>query len=80
MFQEFESANEDRLMALKNIQENKAKVSMLCNKKIRLKHFAEGDLVWKLYYVLELELLNLASGHLIGKAFLLLLKLFVTPS
>ena len=34
-------------MALKNIQVNKTKVSRLYNKKVRLKHFAKGDLVWK---------------------------------
>ena len=47
MFEELESAGEDRLMALKEIQANKAKVSKLYNKKVRLKCFAEGDLVWK---------------------------------
>ena len=47
MFQESEPADEDRLMALENIQANKAKVSKLYNKKVRLKCFAEGDLVWK---------------------------------
>ena len=48
MFQELESADEDRLMTLENIQANKAKVSKLYNKKVRLKRFAEGDLVWKI--------------------------------
>ena len=47
MFQELESVDEERLMALENIQANKAKVSKLYNKKVRLKCFAEGDLVWK---------------------------------
>ena len=47
MFQEQELANEDILMALENIQANKAKVSKLYNKNVRLKHFAKGDLVWK---------------------------------
>ena len=47
MFQELESADEDRLMALENIQANKVMVSKLYNKKVRLKRFAEGDLVWK---------------------------------
>ena len=47
MFQELESADEDRLMALENIQANKAKVSKLYNKKVKLKRFVEGDLVWE---------------------------------
>ena len=47
MLQESEEADEDRLMALENIQANKTKVSKLYNKKVRLKRFVEGDLVWK---------------------------------
>ena len=47
MFEELESADEDRLMALENIQANKAKVSKLYNKRVKLKRFVEGDLVWK---------------------------------
>ena len=46
MFQELESADEDRLMAFENIQANKAKVLKLYNKNVMLKRFAEGDLVW----------------------------------
>ena len=41
MFQKLGSANEDRLMALENIQANKAKVSKLYNKKVKLKPFVE---------------------------------------
>ena len=47
LFQELESADKDRLMVLENIQANKAKVSKVYNKRVKLKHFAEGDLVWK---------------------------------
>ena len=47
MFQELESTDEDRLMALENIQANKGKVSKLYNKKVKLKCFAKGDLVQK---------------------------------
>ena len=42
MFQELESADEDRLMTLENIQGNKAKVSKFYNKKVRLKCFIEA--------------------------------------
>ena len=55
MFEELESAGEDRLMALKEIQANKAKVSKLYNKKVRLKCFAEGDLVWKVILPTEIR-------------------------
>ena len=47
MFQELESADEDRLLSLENIWANKAKVSKLYNKRVGLKHFVEGDLEWK---------------------------------
>ena len=53
MFQELDLANEDKLMALKNIQANKAKVSKLYNKKVRIKCFVEGDLVWKVILSIE---------------------------
>ena len=47
MFQKLESADEDRLMALENIQANMTKVSRLYNKKVKIKCFTEGNLVWK---------------------------------
>ena len=53
-------------MASENFQA-KTKVWKLYNKKVRLKHFVKGDL----------EPLNSASGYLIEKDLLLLLKLFM---
>ena len=47
MLQELESADKDRLMTLENNRANKAKVLKLYNKKVKLKCFVEGDLVWK---------------------------------
>ena len=47
MFQKLELVDEDRLLALENIQANKAKISKLYNTKVKSKYFAEGDLVWK---------------------------------
>ena len=41
MFQELELADDD--MALENIQANKANVSKLYNKKVKLKHFYLGE-------------------------------------
>ena len=43
MFEELESTDEDRLIALENIQANKAKVSKLYNKRVKLKRFIESD-------------------------------------
>ena len=47
MFQDLKLAAEDRLMALENIQANKAKVSKLYNKNVKYKRFSKRDLVWK---------------------------------
>ena len=47
LFQELELADKDRLMVLENIQANMTKVSRLYNKKVKIKCFTEGNLVWK---------------------------------
>jgi hypothetical protein len=36
-----------RLQALENIEKNKMRVAKYYNKKVKVKQFAEGDLVWK---------------------------------
>jgi hypothetical protein len=36
-----------RLSALENIEKNKLRVAKYYNKKVKVKQFAEGDLVWK---------------------------------
>jgi hypothetical protein len=38
---------ETRLRALENIEKNKMRVAKYYNKKVKVKQFAEGDLVWK---------------------------------
>ena len=47
MFQELESVDYDRIIALEIIHINKAKVAKSYNKKVKRKQFAEGDLVRK---------------------------------
>jgi hypothetical protein len=42
-----EDLTELRLWSLKKIKENKAKVACACNKKVKLKEFQVGDLVWE---------------------------------
>jgi len=37
-----------RLHALINVKTNKARVARWCDKKVKVKNFAQGDLVWKL--------------------------------
>ena len=36
-----------RLRALKNIEANKLRVTKYYNKKVKIKQFSEGDLIWK---------------------------------
>jgi hypothetical protein len=36
-----------RLRALENIEKNKLRVAKYYNKKVKVRQFAEGDLVWK---------------------------------
>ena len=47
IFQELELANENRLMALENIQANKAKVLKLYNKRVKLKLFIKSDTTYR---------------------------------
>ena len=47
MFQELESVDDDRIMALENIKLNKEKVVKSYNKKLKKKQCVEGDVVWK---------------------------------
>jgi hypothetical protein len=44
---EFEDLHMIRLKALENIEKNKMQVARYNNKKVKVKQFAEGDLVWK---------------------------------
>ena len=48
MMDELEDISQQRLRALKKIQDNKARVARHYNKKMVTKQFNEGDLVWKL--------------------------------
>ncbi|XP_051117307.1 uncharacterized protein LOC127242016 [Andrographis paniculata] len=47
MLQRLDDVHEDRMMALDNIQVNKARVARAYNNKVRRRTFYEGDLVWK---------------------------------
>jgi hypothetical protein len=47
MMDELEDLHMIRLRALENIEKNKMRVSKYYNKKVKVKQFAEGDLVWK---------------------------------
>jgi hypothetical protein len=47
MIDELEDLHMIRLKALENIKKNKMRVAKYYNKKVNVKKFAEGDLVWK---------------------------------
>ena len=47
MIDELEDLHEIRLRALENIEKNKICVTKYYDKKVKVKHFEEGDLVWK---------------------------------
>jgi hypothetical protein len=47
MMDELEDLHMIRLKALENIEKNKMQVARYYNKKVKVKQFAEGDLVWK---------------------------------
>jgi uncharacterized radical SAM superfamily Fe-S cluster-containing enzyme len=46
MMDELEDLHMIRLKALENIETNKMQVAKYYNKKVKVKQFAEGDLVW----------------------------------
>ena len=47
MMDELEDLHLVRLNALENIEKNKLRVAKYYNKKVKVKQFEEGDLVWK---------------------------------
>jgi hypothetical protein len=53
MMNELEDLHMIRLKALENIEKNKMRVSKYYNKKVKVKQFAEGDLVWKALLPIE---------------------------
>jgi hypothetical protein len=48
MEEELEDLVRNRLRALENINKNKGRIARWYDKKVKVKEFAEGDLVWKL--------------------------------
>jgi hypothetical protein len=47
MMDALEDLNMIRLRAFQNTEKNKMRVAKYYNKKVKVKQFAEGDLVWK---------------------------------
>jgi hypothetical protein len=53
MIDELEDLHMIHLRALENIEKNKVRVAKYYNKKVKVKQFAEGDLVWKALLPIE---------------------------
>jgi hypothetical protein len=67
MMDELEDLHMIRLRALENIEKNKLRVAKYYNKKVKVRQFAEGDLVWKALLPMGLNTVRSANGHRIGK-------------
>jgi hypothetical protein len=67
MMDELEDLHMIRLRALENIKKNKLRVAKYYNKKVKVRQFAEGDLVWKALLPIGPNTANSANGPLTGK-------------
>jgi hypothetical protein len=67
MRDELEDLAGHRLRALVSIEENKKRVARWYDKRVKVKKFADGDLVWKLILPIRTKSSKFASGLLIGK-------------
>jgi len=67
MKDELDDLAEHRLRALMSIEENKKRVAKWYDKKIKVKEFANGDLVWKLIQQIGTKSSKFGNGLLIGK-------------
>jgi hypothetical protein len=53
MKEELEDLAGDQLRALKNIKKNKRRITRWNDKKVKVKGFSQGDLVWKLILLID---------------------------
>jgi hypothetical protein len=67
MMDELEDLHMIRLRALENIEKNKMRVAKYYNKKVKVKQFAEGDLVWKALLPIGTKYSAFGKGLQIGK-------------
>jgi hypothetical protein len=67
MMDELEDLHMIRLRALENIEKNKLRVAKYYNKKVKVRQFAEGDLVWKALLPIGTKTANSENGLLTGK-------------
>jgi hypothetical protein len=67
MMDELEDLHMIRLRALENIVKNKLRVAKYYNKKVKVRQFAEGDLVWKALLPIGTKYSESANGPPTGK-------------
>ena len=67
MIDDLEDLSCFRLRALENIEANKLRVAKYYNKKVKIKQFFEGDLVWKVKLPIGSKDSKFDKGHLTGK-------------
>jgi hypothetical protein len=67
MMDELEYLHMIRLRALENIEKNKMRVATCYNKKVKVKQFAEGDLIWKALLPIGTKYSTFVKWSRIGK-------------
>jgi hypothetical protein len=67
MMDELEDLHMIRLRALENIEKNKLRVAKYYNEKVKVRQFAEGDLVWKALLPIGTKYSEFGNGPLTGK-------------
>jgi hypothetical protein len=67
MMDELEDLHMICLRALENIEMNKLRVAKYYNKKVKVRQFAEGDLVWKALLPIGTKYSEFGIGLLTGK-------------
>jgi hypothetical protein len=67
MMDNIDEVTDKRLQALKEIEKNKIQVARAYNKKVKLKSFQVGDLVWRPFCPLVPKIINLKNELQVGK-------------
>jgi hypothetical protein len=67
MMDELEDLHRIRLRALANIEKNKMRVAKYYHKKVKVKQFAKGDLVWKALLPIGTKYSTFGKWSRIGK-------------
>ena len=75
MMDNIDEVTDKRLKALKEIEKDKLRLARAYNKKVKLKSFQLGDVVWKTILPLGMKSNSLANGRQVGRVHTRLSKL-----